>query len=118
MGKLIDANKEEFQQVIESEKNVILVDFWAEWCGPCRVLGPVLEEVANEVDGVTILKINIEKGQNSTLAAEYGVRGIPTVIVFRDGEQVDKFVGLKQKDEIISVIDRNRETKGVDESKN
>jgi len=118
MGKLINASKEEFQQIIESEKNVILVDFWANWCGPCRTLGPILQDISDEVEDVTILKVNVDEGENAMLSAQFGIKGIPTVIVFRGGEQVDKFVGLRKKDEIISVIEKNRETKEVDESKN
>ena len=118
MGKLINVDKKEFQEIIESEKNVIIADFHATWCGPCRMLGPILQDISNEVDDVTILKINVDEGENSVLSAQFGVKGIPTVIVFRGGEQVDKFVGLRKKDEIISVIEKNRETKEVDESKN
>jgi thioredoxin 1 len=115
MGKLINANKDEFQQIIESETGLVLVDFWAEWCGPCKMLGPILEDITEEVEDVTVLKINVDNGDNASLSAEFGVRGIPTVIVFRDGEQVDKFVGLRQKAEIMSVIEKNTESK-ADES--
>lgn len=115
MGKLINANKDEFQQIIESETGLVLVDFWAEWCGPCKMLGPILHDIT-EAEDVTVLKINVDEGDNSTLSAQFGVRGIPTVIFFRGGEQVDKFIGLKQKADIMSIIERN--TEPGDESKN
>ncbi len=118
MGKLIEATKEEFQQILESDKNIILADFWAQWCGPCKILGPILSDVANEVEDVTVVKINIDEGDNSSLAAQFGIRNIPTVVVFKNGEQVDKFVGMKKKEEVIVFIDKNRETNNIDESKN
>ena len=115
MGKIINANQEEFQEILDSEKNIILVDFWAEWCGPCRMLGPELELVSEEVEDVTVIKVNVD--ENSELSAKYGVRNIPTVLVMKDGEQVDKFVGLQKREQIISIIDRNRtEEIKVDES--
>lgn len=107
MGKLINANKEEFQSIIDSETNLVLVDFWAEWCPPCKALGPVLHDVSEEVDNVTILKVNVEETENSELSASFGVRGIPTVIAFQDGEQVDRFVGLIPKEKVIEFIERN-----------
>ena len=112
MGKLINANKEEFQQILDTEKNIVLVDFWAEWCGPCRMLGPELELVSEEVEDVTIVKVNVD--ENSELSAEYGVRNIPVVFVIKDGEQIDKFVGLKKKDKIVEIIDKNRTTESED----
>ncbi len=116
MGKLINANKDEFKQIIESETGLVLVDFWAEWCGPCKMLGPILHDITEEVENVTVLKINVDEGDNSALSAQFGVRGIPTVIIFKDGEQVDKFIGLKQKSDIMSIIEKNTEPK-ADESK-
>jgi len=104
MGKLINANQEEFQNIIDSEEGIVLVDFWAEWCGPCRMLGPILEDVSEEVENVTIIKVNVD--DNSELSAKYGVRSIPVVMAFDKGEVVDKFVGLKKKEEIIAFINK------------
>jgi thioredoxin 1 len=115
MGKIINANQEEFQEILDSEKNIILVDFWAEWCGPCRVLGPILEDVAEEVENITVVKVNVD--ENQELSAKYGIRNLPTVILIKDGQQIDKFVGLQNKDKIVEIINRHNttETKG-DES--
>jgi len=103
MGKLIEANKEEFEQIINSEEGVILVDFWAQWCGPCRVLGPTLQDVADELDNITIVKVNVD--ENPELSTEYGVRSIPVVFAIKNGEQVGKFVGAKNKTDVISFVE-------------
>ena len=81
----------------------VVVDFWAEWCGPCKQIGPALEEIASEMDGkVTIAKVNIEDSPNAP--SKYGVRGIPTLLLFKDGEVVDKKVGADSKRGIESWI--------------
>ena len=118
MGKLLNVNKEEFEKILESEKGIILVDFWAGWCGPCKVLGPTLEEVSNELEDITILKVDVDN--NPELSTEYSVRNIPVVYAIKDGKQLDKFVGAKSKEDIISFINAlpTEETEDVeDESK-
>jgi len=117
MGELIEANNSNFKEIIESTKGIILVDFSATWCGPCKTLGPILQDVADEVEDVTIIKVNVD--DNTELSMEYGVRSIPVVFAIRDGEQLDKFVGAKSKDDVISFIKGlpEAETKIEDESK-
>lgn len=89
-----------FQKDVTEAKGVVLVDFWAEWCGPCRMLGPVLEELANDSDvSATITKLNID--ENPETAALLGVRSIPTLMVFKNGEVVDTKVGVQTKSALV-----------------
>jgi thioredoxin 1 len=91
--ELTDANFE--NEVLKSDKPV-LVDFWAEWCGPCRMVGPIVEELANEYEGkADIGKVNVD--ENHGVAAQFGIRNIPTLLVFKNGEVVDKQVGVAPK---------------------
>ncbi len=86
---LSDAN---FESTIKS--GVSLVDFWAEWCGPCKVQGPIISELADEIDGkASICKLDIDKNQK--IAQKYGIQSIPTILIFKDGKPVDKLVGVK-----------------------
>tara|TARA_Y100000996_G_C22440233_1_gene609486 strand:- start:94 stop:420 length:327 start_codon:yes stop_codon:yes gene_type:complete len=101
--KLTDAEFE--NQVIKSEKP-ILVDYWAEWCGPCKMIAPVLEEVASELsDKILIGKLNVD--ENSETPPKYGIRGIPTLMLFKDGEVVGTQVGAISKSDLINFIENN-----------
>ncbi|TCL67622.1 thioredoxin [Mariniflexile fucanivorans] len=91
-----------FSELINQDKPV-LVDFFAEWCGPCKMLAPILKQVKDSLgDRVSIVKIDVDK--NQALAAKYKVRGVPTMMLFKDGKQVWKQSGVLQKDEIINII--------------
>lgn len=100
MGVLIKANKAQFDEAIQNNKKV-LVDFYADWCGPCKLLGPVLEEVAQEED-ITILKVNVDS--ESDLAQLFGVSSIPTVLLFEDGKAVKKSIGYVNKNQLLNFI--------------
>lgn len=99
--KVTDAS---FQQDVISSDKPVLVDFWAEWCGPCRMIGPALEEISDELgEQVTIAKLNIDEDPDAP--ARYGVRGIPTMILFKNGEPVATKVGAAPKSQLKSWIE-------------
>ncbi|MCB9026604.1 MAG: thioredoxin [Bdellovibrionaceae bacterium] len=96
----------EFDTKVLNSTGVVLVDFWAEWCGPCRALGPKLEEISEELGGkATIFKLNIDENPQSP--AKYGVRGIPTMIVFKNGEEVEQIVGNQPKENILAALQKH-----------
>lgn len=93
-----------FDELVLNSDTPVLVDFYADWCGPCKVLGPIVDELATDYDGRAVVgKVNIDEWQE--LAARYGVRSIPTVLFIKDGEVVDKSVGLNQKNVLAEKLD-------------
>lgn len=97
--KLNNANFE--NEVLKSDKPV-LIDFWAPWCGPCRMVSPVIDEIAGEIDGAKICKVNVD--EENELAKTFGVMSIPTLVVIKDGKEVTRAVGVRPKEEIIKML--------------
>ena len=99
----ITITDESFQELLQDGKPLV-VDFWAEWCGPCRMVGPIIEELATEYEGkVNIGKIDVD--ENSEVAAQFGMRNIPTILFFKGGQLVDKQVGAAPKATFVSKIE-------------
>ncbi len=94
--KITNLTSESFKSTVASAATPLLVDFWAPWCGPCKAIAPILDELAVELDGkVQIAKVNVD--DNDAVAAEYGVRAIPTMLLFKGGQLVEQIVGLLPK---------------------
>ena len=102
-AEFTDAN---FQEKVLSSDKLTVIDFWAEWCGPCRMLGPTIESVAEEYAGkVKVFKMNVD--QNPETPTKFHIRGIPTVIFFKNGQPVDQLVGNQPKDVIVQTIQKH-----------
>ncbi len=103
-GQYLTATDQNFKAEILDSGKVALVDFWAAWCGPCQMLGPVIEELAGEYEGKAVIsKLNVDENPNT--AAQYGIRSIPTMLIFKNGEVVDQMVGAMPKNMIAEKID-------------
>lgn len=100
--EVLHVTKDNFKKEVLESDVPVLVDFWATWCGPCRALGPILEEVAKETASVKVAKVNVD--EESELASEFRIMSIPTMIVFKEGKAVNKAVGLLPKDEVLNLI--------------
>lgn len=103
MGKTVVITDTNFNEEVISSKTPVLIDFWAEWCGPCKMLGPVIEEVAQEFEGkVKVGKLNVDDNQKT--AAHFGIRSIPTLLLFKGGELVNQMVGVQPKNKLIDIL--------------
>lgn len=104
MGEVVEIDGQSFESKIGEEEGLALVDFWAPWCGPCRMMHPVLEELANEYDGKAIIaRCNVDDAQ--ALAGGFGITAIPTIIMFKDGQPIDKIIGVVPAEELKKRLD-------------
>ncbi len=104
MSKPVDVTDSTFDDEVINADTPVLVDFWAAWCGPCRVVGPILEEIASEKDGkLKIAKVNID--ENNQMAAQLGISSIPTMILYKNGQPVEKIIGAYPKPRILEKVE-------------
>ena len=94
--------KDNFQSEVLNQQGTVLIDFWAEWCGPCRMLSPVIDEVAAENPAVKVGKVNVDEQQE--LAAQFGIMSIPTLLVFKNGKKVNESLGLIPKEQVEKLL--------------
>ena len=99
---VVTITKDNFQQEVLDSQKTVLVDFWATWCGPCRMLSPVVDEIAQENDAVKVGKVNVD--EQPELASQFGVMSIPTLLVFEKGKVVKQSIGYIEKDEVMALI--------------
>lgn len=105
MGNVIEVKDEQFEQEVVNSETPVVVDFWATWCGPCRKLSPVIEEISEAYsDKVKFVKVNVEEALNTAKA--YSISGLPSLLVFKSGEAVERMTGLMPKSTIISNIEK------------
>ncbi len=104
-ANIVTLNSGNFSTEVIKSTTPVLVDFWAEWCGPCKMIAPVLDELASEYDGrIKIGKVNIDEDQ--ALASEYGVRAIPTLLIFKNGQVAEQIVGMRSKRDLKASLDK------------
>ncbi len=104
MNKTIELTDSNFSEEVEKSDTPVLVDFWAEWCGPCRMVGPVVDEIAGEYDGkVKVGKVNVD--HNPQVSVKFGIRSIPALLIFKNGEVVDQIIGAVPKTHITKQLE-------------
>ena len=106
MSEIIHVTDENFEEVVSQPNVTVLVDFWAPWCGPCRMVSPIVDEIANERDDIKVGKINVD--EQMELAMRFQVSSIPMLVVFKDGKAVAKSVGYRPKSEIAAMVESAR----------
>lgn len=99
---VINVNKEVFENQIAKSEKPVLLDFWAPWCGPCRMVGPIIDEIAQENDDILVGKVNVD--EETALAAAFGIMSIPTIAVIKNGEVVTKVAGARPKQDILNLL--------------
>lgn len=105
MSNALEVNDTSFDQEVKQSETPVLVDFWAPWCGPCRKIAPIIDEIAEEYHGrLKVVKLNTD--ENVRTAQEYSISGIPSLLIFKNGEAVERLVGLMQKSNLTSSIEK------------
>ena len=102
---VIELNEANFENEVEKNNGLVLVDFWAPWCGPCKMLSPIVDEIAEECNDIKVCKINVDEEQD--LAAKFGIMSIPTLVIFKNGNIVNKTIGVQPKSEILKLLASN-----------
>ncbi len=97
-------SEKDFNKVISNKEKKVIVDCYAEWCGPCRMLSPIIDELKEEVDSCEFYKLNVDEAEN--ISREYGIMSIPTILIFKDGKEINKSIGLKTKEELKELIEK------------
>ena len=100
--EILKVNSENFEEEVLNSKNTVLVDFYADWCGPCKMLSPVIDQISEENQDIKVVKVNVDNAQD--LAMKYQVMPIPTLVVIKEGKEINRSVGLRDKSEIINMI--------------
>ncbi len=103
LGQVMEISSDSFEEDVLESDLPVLVDFWAEWCAPCRMMAPVLEEIGQEMaDKLKVVKLNVDENQDT--AQQYGIRSIPTLVLFKDGEEAERLVGFMAKEQIVEKL--------------
>ena len=100
--EILKVNSENFEEEVLNSKNTVLVDFYADWCGPCKMLSPVIDQIAEENQDIKVVKVNVDNAQD--LAMKYQVMSIPTLVVIKEGKEINRSVGLRDKAKIVNMI--------------
>ncbi len=112
VAEMIHLAEQNFDEALVAAQGLVMVDFWAEWCGPCRAIAPVLEELTEVSEGrLTLIKVNVD--ENPGLAARYGIRSIPTILVFKQGAVVDRVIGAVPKAVLQNIVDARASTNTI-----
>lgn len=98
-------NEKDFEEVVINNEGVVLVDFWATWCGPCKMIAPIIEQISEEMENVKIAKVDVD--ENETLANKYEISSIPTLMIFKNGNPVETIIGFAPKDTLKNAIEKH-----------